>query len=262
MDRLELARAMERVELAAAVRYAEGAQDDAAALEALLTRARRAEAREAEAWQAAKAARAAYKAGEAVVRDALARVAALADAAEARDAAIAAAGLATIRAKSAEDATAAAVRRAEVVTAQLERTEDALEASRVEVQRLTLALRKMQAAKEAAEATERATVRKALADVAELRAQLTALKRATVQRMGPPANECTPQELRLRLRADRECRQWAGLPLGRLAQPDLAELRAAAYRAHVTPAGAERAAAVDAMRRAAARALGGTDGRP
>lgn len=255
MDRLELARAMERVEIAAAVRYAEGAQDDAAALEALLTRARRAEAREAEAWQAAKAARAAYKAGEAVVRDALARVAALADAAEVRDAAIAEAGLERIRAKSAEDATA-------IAEARLARAELELEHARREIQHLGAALRTTQAERDAAVAGEDAATRRALAEVTELRAQLTALKRATLQRIAPPADECTPEELRHRLRLDRYCRQWAGLSLERLAQPDIAELRAAAYRAHVTPAGAARAAAVDAMRQAAARAFGGTHGRP
>lgn len=253
MDRVELARAMERVELAAAVRYAEGAQDDAAALEALLTRARRAEAREAEAWRAAKAARAAYQAGEAVVRDALARVAALADAAEARDAAIAAAGLERVRAKSAEDATA-------VVEARLERAEVELEHARREIQHLGAALRTTQAERDAAAAGEAAATRRALAEVQQLRDQLASLKRATLQRIAPPANECTPEELRHRLRLDRYCRQWAGLSLERLAQPDLAELRAAAYRAHVTPAGAARAEAVETMRRAAARAFGGPNG--
>jgi hypothetical protein len=253
MDRVELARAMERVELAAAVRYAEGAQDDAAALEALLARARRAEAREAEAWRAAKAARAAYQAGEAVVRDALARVAALADAAEARDAAIAAAGLERIRAKSAEDAAA-------VVEARLERAELELEHARREIQHLGAALRTTQAERDAAAAHGDAATRRALAEVQQLRDQLASLKRATLQRIAPPANECTAEELRHRLRLDRYCRQWAGLSLERLAQPDLAELRAAAYRAHVTPAGAARAEATETMRRAAARAFGGSHG--
>ena len=256
MDAVKLSRAMERVELMAAMRRAESTETDAEAVASMMRRMARAEREAAKARDGESAAREMMHAAEAALRDALYRLAQLDGAGAARDAAIAAAGLATLRQRGAEEARDAAERGRAVLDAQLERTEAELERVRTEAASLADALRRAEADRDAAVAGERSADRRVqglLLQVADLQRAIVAARRVAT---AAPQPEASAAELRLWLRSDRVGRQWAALTEARLAAEDCAPLRVALHRVNGAPIGAKRAAAVETLRQVAAAVLG------